>query len=167
MTARAAPAPNDLLVALPRLRRYARVLMGEVREADGLLTDTLERAREESPQQASHAAPRTRLFALMHERYLSQGATSRRKPASAVLGTGPATVPAPAPPSSLLMHFGRLPVEEREVLLLVAVERMAYEEIGAVLAVPVATVISRLRRARALLRPADSSGLGRDPQIGD
>ena len=48
--------------------------------------------------------------------------------------------------------MGRLPPEQREVLLLAAVEELRYEEIAAVLAIPVGTVMSRLSRARDKLR---------------
>jgi DNA-directed RNA polymerase specialized sigma subunit, sigma24 homolog len=47
-----------------------------------------------------------------------------------------------------------LPVEQREVLVLAAVEELRYEEIAAVLSIPVGTVMSRLSRARAKLRRA-------------
>jgi DNA-directed RNA polymerase specialized sigma24 family protein len=43
------------------------------------------------------------------------------------------------------------------MLLLVAVERMRYEEIAALLRVPVLTVIARLKRARDSMRGADMS----------
>jgi RNA polymerase sigma-70 factor (ECF subfamily) len=49
----------------------------------------------------------------------------------------------------------RLPIEEREVLMLVAVERLSYADIASLLGVPIATVMSTLSRARARL--ADSS----------
>jgi RNA polymerase sigma-70 factor (ECF subfamily) len=45
----------------------------------------------------------------------------------------------------------QLPIDEREVLLLVAVERLAYADIATLLDVPVATVLSTLARARARL----------------
>jgi len=51
-------------------------------------------------------------------------------------------------PSGLLSRFRKLPAEEREILLLVAVERMSYDEIAAVLRVPVSTIMARLKRAR-------------------
>ena len=48
--------------------------------------------------------------------------------------------------------MGRLPPEQREVLLLAAVEEMRYEEIATLLSVPVGTVMSRLSRAREKLK---------------
>ena len=54
----------------------------------------------------------------------------------------------------LMQHVGRLPAEQREVLLLATVEEMRYEEIAAALNIPVGTVMSRLSRAREKLRHA-------------
>lgn len=48
----------------------------------------------------------------------------------------------------------RLSGEHREVLLLVAIEGLQYDEAAAVLDVPVGTVRSRLSRARQALRDA-------------
>jgi RNA polymerase sigma-70 factor (ECF subfamily) len=45
----------------------------------------------------------------------------------------------------------RLPVEEREVLMLVAVERLSYADVAVLLDLPVASVLSTLARARAHL----------------
>ncbi len=52
----------------------------------------------------------------------------------------------------ILLPLFRLPIEQREVFVLVAVERMSYLEIATLLQVPVATVISRLLQARDALR---------------
>ena len=46
----------------------------------------------------------------------------------------------------------RLPPEHREVLLLVGVEEMSYQEVATAIGVPIDTVMSRLSRARARLR---------------
>jgi RNA polymerase sigma-70 factor (ECF subfamily) len=48
--------------------------------------------------------------------------------------------------------IGKLPPEQRQVILLVGLEGMAYEEVAMVLEVPVGTVRSRLSRARDQLR---------------
>jgi len=48
--------------------------------------------------------------------------------------------------------IGKLPPEQRQVILLVGLEGMAYEEVAAVLDVPVGTVRSRLSRGRDQLR---------------
>lgn len=45
-----------------------------------------------------------------------------------------------------------LPADQREILLLVALEEMTYEEVAATLRIPVGTVMSRLARAREKLR---------------
>ena len=54
----------------------------------------------------------------------------------------------------VLREVGRLPVDQRAVLMLAAVEEMRYEEIATVLSIPVGTVMSRLSRAREKLRRA-------------
>ena len=54
--------------------------------------------------------------------------------------------------SEVLAQVGRLPAEQREVLMLAAVEELRYEEISTVLGVPIGTVMSRLSRAREKLR---------------
>jgi RNA polymerase sigma-70 factor (ECF subfamily) len=48
--------------------------------------------------------------------------------------------------------LGKLPVPYREVLLLCEFEEMSYQEISALLSVPMGTVMSRLSRARRALR---------------
>ena len=60
----------------------------------------------------------------------------------------------------------RLPPDQREVLLLVALEEMSYGEAAGTLGIPIGTVMSRLARAREKLR-AMLSGLppGGDKQL--
>ena len=142
---RASPPQHDLLAALPHLRRYAAVLTDDEHEADNLIMETLERAREASLPEAAHANFQTRLFALMHELHGGRAALpSEPAPADAAAVAASVT----GKPSWLLSRFRKLPAEEREILLLVAVERMSYDEIAAVLRVPVSTIMARLKRAR-------------------
>jgi RNA polymerase sigma-70 factor (ECF subfamily) len=46
----------------------------------------------------------------------------------------------------------RLPPDQKEVLLLVALEDMSYDETAGALGIPIGTVMSRLARAREKLR---------------
>jgi RNA polymerase sigma-70 factor, ECF subfamily len=62
--------------------------------------------------------------------------------------------------------MARLPEEQRQVLLLVGLEGMRYEEVAAVLDVPVGTVRSRLSRGRDMLRYLMDMK-GRAPQGGE
>ena len=48
--------------------------------------------------------------------------------------------------------IGELPLHFREIILLCDVEEMSYQEIAETLSVPIGTVMSRLSRARKLLR---------------
>ncbi|WJF91422.1 RNA polymerase sigma factor [Paraburkholderia bonniea] len=52
----------------------------------------------------------------------------------------------------LWQELGDLPAEMREVLMLVGVKEMSYEEASVMLSIPVGTVRSRLSRARSTLR---------------
>jgi RNA polymerase sigma factor (sigma-70 family) len=73
-----------------------------------------------------------------------------------------AMVTAPADPEQLTMErddertlqrlLARLSVEHREVLMLREIDDMSYREIGLILGVPIGTVMSRLARARAVLK---------------
>ncbi len=63
--------------------------------------------------------------------------------------------------------LARLPDEYRVPLLLRATEELSYAEIAKTLEIPVGTVMSRLHRARALLRrELESHGLGSSPRRG-
>ena len=65
-----------------------------------------------------------------------------------------AAVAAQATRGALAAALSRLKPADRDVLLLIAWERLAYEEVAAALAIPVGTVRSRLSRARKKLRIA-------------
>jgi RNA polymerase sigma-70 factor (ECF subfamily) len=51
-----------------------------------------------------------------------------------------------------LAHLARLPCEQREVLLLIVIEQLAYAEAAIVLRVSVGTVLARLNCAREAMR---------------
>jgi RNA polymerase sigma-70 factor, ECF subfamily len=156
----ALPHP-ELVAAIPRLRRYARVLTGDTTRADDLVQDTLARAWEKRRLWRAGSDLRAWLFTIMHNVHVNQLALARRDAANVSLDAeGGAAWEPPVRGNQLdrvelmelVQQMGRLPAEQREVLLLAAVEELRYEEIAAVLAVPVGTVMSRLSRAREKLR---------------
>ena len=158
----ALPQP-DLVNAIPRLRRYARVLTGDATRADDLVADTLARAWEKRPLWHAGSDLRAWLFTIMHNIYVNQLALARREAGNISLDAAGAG-DAPWQPAvdgnqmdrvhlrQLGQQLCRLPAEQREVLLLAAVEDLHYDEIAAALAIPVGTVMSRLSRARVNLR---------------
>jgi RNA polymerase sigma-70 factor (ECF subfamily) len=56
--------------------------------------------------------------------------------------------------SQVMQELAALPVEFREVLVLREIEDYSYREIAAILSVPIGTVMSRLARAREMIRKA-------------
>ena len=163
----APPAPGlphpDLVAAIPRMRRYARVLTGDTNRADDLVQDALGRAWEKRALWQAGTDLRAWLFTIMHNVHVNQLALARREAGNVSLdaeGEFGAAWQVPVRGNQLdrielmelVEQMGRLPAEQREVLLLAAVEELRYEEIAAVLAIPVGTVMSRLSRARDKLR---------------
>ena len=156
------PQP-DLVAAIPRLRRYAQVLTGNPTRADDLLQDTLLRAWDKRRLWQAGSDLRAWLFTIMHNVHVNQVALARREAGNISLDSedeyGAALQVAEHGNQldrielrELVQLMGRLPAEQREVLLLAAVEELRYDEIAAALAIPIGTVMSRLSRARDKLR---------------
>jgi len=147
---------SALLTELPRLRRYARALVGDRAAADDLVQDTLERAWSRVAQWRQGSDLRAWLFSIMHNLRVDQ----LRRPGLKMLPMEDEdfAVPTRATQSDRLeladldSALARLPEEQRAVLLLVAIEEMRYDEVAATLGIPVGTVMSRLSRGRERLR---------------
>jgi RNA polymerase sigma-70 factor, ECF subfamily len=147
----------DLVVVLPQLRRYARALTGDFAWADDLVQDVTERALGRVSAFRAGSNLRAWLFTIMRNLYIDQ-LRGRRD-----IAVDDETAPwrqMPAPTGDVdglvLRDVQRalycLPVEQREVMLLVCVEEMSYQEASVVLSVPAGTVMSRLSRAREHMR---------------
>jgi len=145
---------NELI---PRLRRYARALTGDRTAADDLVQDTLERAWIKLHLWRSGSDLRAWLFTIMHNVHVNQ---VRSRSASATLPLDDELPDAPVRATQADMlevrdidaALQQLSVDQRQVLLLVAVERMSYEETARTLGIPIGTVMSRLARGRDRLR---------------
>ncbi len=144
-----------LVELIPRLRRYARALVGDRASADDLVQDTLERAWAKLHLYRRGTDLRAWLFTVMHNVHVNKVRATR------VTDTLDDELPELAQRASqgdaLLVRdldraIARLPSEQRAVLLLVTLEEMSYEEVARALGIPIGTVMSRLSRAREKLR---------------
>ena len=147
---------NQLMTWVPRLRRYARALVGNRDDADDLVQDTLERACLKSSLWAEVSDMRAWLFGVMHNLHVD--GIRRQKLHTVVLDDDTPEVPVAATQEDRLAvldlqaALNLLPVEQREIMLLVALENMSYAEVSATLGIPIGSVMSRLSRGRERLR---------------
>lgn len=145
------------MVVIPRLRRYARALTGDAMRADDLVQDTLERAWVKQHLWRQGSDLRAWMFTIMHNVFVNQ-IRAHAANATVALDAEAYDVPARSSPVDLLevgdidAAIRRLPSEQREVLLLVALEELSYGETAQALGIPLGTVMSRLYRARERLR---------------
>lgn len=145
----------SLVALIPRLRRYARALVGERAAADDLVQDTLERAWSKLHLYRAGTDLRAWLFTVMHNVYVNQVRASR--PTTALEEDMPELAQRAVQGDALLVRdleraLAALPAAQREVLLLVALEDLSYDETARVLGIPIGTVMSRLARAREKVR---------------
>ena len=144
-----------ILPFIPNLRRYARALVGDRHAADDLVQDTLERAVRKFHLWRPGDL-RAWLFSIMHNVFVNQ--LKARKITSDMEVDDSFAAPVPAATSvdilDLQRALGSLAPEQREVVLLVALEDMSYADVSRALGIPMGTVMSRLSRGRERLRKA-------------
>ena len=142
-----------LVELIPRLRRYARALVGDRTTADDLVQDTLERAWSKLHLYRRGTDLRAWLFTVMHNVHVNRIRATR---AVDPLDDDMPELAQPQPDTLLVRDLdraiARLPADQRAVLLLVTLEEMSYEEVARTLGIPIGTVMSRLSRAREKLR---------------
>lgn len=145
-----------ILAELPRLRRYARALVGDRAAADDLVQDTLERAWTRAAQRRPGSELRPWLLSIMHNLRVDQ----LRRPGLSTSPMEDEYLEAPTRARQtdgleirdLESALARLPEEQRAVVLLIALEEMSYQEVANALGVAIGTVMSRLARGRERLR---------------
>jgi RNA polymerase sigma-70 factor (ECF subfamily) len=144
----------EIAAHIPRLRRYARALAGDNHRADDLVQDTLERALTKFHLWRHGSDLRAWMFTIMHNVFINQLKARRELALDDAVEDGLQSAPQSDPLElrDLDAALRRLPVEQREVLLLVGLEQLSYAEASQALDVPVGTVMSRLSRGRERLR---------------
>ncbi|SFK24500.1 RNA polymerase sigma factor [Falsiroseomonas stagni] len=143
---------------IPRLRRFARVLIRPAEAADDLVQETVLRAIAARSQFTPGTNLRAWLFVILRN---ARNAELRRLRRFAPLDDEAGrAIPVSGGQeerhamTDVAAAFLRLPPTQREALWLVVVEGMGYAAAASVLRIPVGTVRSRLSRARDALRAA-------------
>ncbi|MDX1540313.1 MAG: RNA polymerase sigma factor [Geminicoccaceae bacterium] len=151
---------GEVAALIPNLRRYARVLVRDPDQADDLVQDCLERAITRYHSFTPGTNLRSWLFTILLNLVRSQARTNKRRGTMVNIDEirdVPGHTSPPEQPLTmrdLQAAFDTLPASFQEVIVLVGIEGMSYEEAADVVGIPVGTVRSRLSRARDQLRRA-------------
>jgi RNA polymerase sigma-70 factor, ECF subfamily len=141
---------------LPRLTRYARTLTRDVVAADDLVQECLVRALGKIDLWEPGSDLRAWLFTILHNQHVSLA----RRDARARIELH-ADIPSVSRPPDQAVRLevrdleraiGKLPEEQRKVVLLVGLDGMQYDEAASIVNLPVGTVRSRVARGRETLR---------------
>lgn len=143
---------------IPHLRRYAMALCGDDAEADDLVQDCLERALRKRWLWLRQGRLRSWLFRMLYRLHLNRRRDARHERAHLSLDDL-AVEPAQAARQvqraeclDMLTALQRLPAEQRNAILLIALDDLSYEEAAWVLRIPIGTLRSRIARGRSTLR---------------
>lgn len=148
----------ELIAMLPRLQRFARSLTRSRPAAEDLVQTTCVKALAN----ASSWAPGTRFdawaYQIMRNQWIDsvrkskgEGATEPLDEGQEIAGSGEQQIIAHVELGFLQRVIEDLPVEQKEVLLLVCVDDLSYADAAEIVGVPVGTIMSRLARARRQL----------------
>ncbi|GAB5428132.1 MAG: sigma-70 family RNA polymerase sigma factor [Devosia indica] len=159
---------DELEACVPALRRYARALTRNIDHADDLVQDCLERAISRRGLFRPSGPMRPWLFTILVNLHRNARRSEQRRGPHLDADSLPELgTPAPQHSHLALAELSRaidgLPLEQKETLLLVTLEGMAYAEAASILDIPLGTLMSRLGRARANLRL--STGETQEPHL--
>lgn len=143
----------DLIAAIPNLRAFAVSLCGNPDRADDLVQETLVKAWSNLSTFVEGTNLPAWLFTILRNIFYSEYRKRRREVAdsdgaiAAKLATGPAQK-AHMDFLDLRSALQKLPVDQREALILIGASGFSYEEAAAVCGCAVGTMKSRVNRAR-------------------
>jgi len=151
---------DQMVQLLPRLRRFAAGLTGSVTDGDDLVQDTVERALKNLHQWEPGTRLDSWMFRIAKNRFLDIRRSQKRsgvvavevpEDAPAIVSDGARGAEAHMMLSGAAQALDGLPPEQREALLLVAVEGLSYRDAADILEIPMGTLTSRIARAREAL----------------
>ena len=150
---------EQLAALLPRMRRFARGLARDPADGDDLCQATLERALKSADQWQEGTRLDAWIYRIMRNLWIDETRSRNRRSQTfapeaegdAIGTAGDAAIEAVVELGNVDRALARLPLEQREAVLLVVVEGLAYGEAAAVIGCPIGTLTSRLVRGRAAL----------------
>jgi RNA polymerase sigma-70 factor (ECF subfamily) len=155
---------RELTGVIRHLRAFARSLCGCRDRADDLAQETLLKAWAARDRYVAGTSFRAWTFTILRNHYFGQLRRERftgiydEAVAERVLqigGSQESTIEA----TDVLRALATLPAAQREVLILVAIGNIGYEEIAQICGIALGTVKSRISRARTMLAAVMESGV--------
>ena len=153
-------ADATIVAELPTLKKYALKLTKCAHLAEDLVQDCLARALSRRHLFHSEANIRPWLFTVMHNLYISNCRQSTVR-SSFVKGQLAIASEGREASQEHIVDLGKvyraintLPKEQRDVVVLVTIQELSYQEAATELGIPIGTVMSRLARGREKIRSA-------------
>ncbi len=148
---------KQLVKLRPRLYRLAVSWCSDAMLADDLVQETLNKALAKQHQLKDHSHIEAWLFRIMHNCWM--GYLRANKPSIDIDDVNLVNDQSPAKTYSEQQIVNRvrqgvemLPLIQRQVITLIDLESCSYTQVAVILDIPVGTVMSRLSRARGLLK---------------
>lgn len=150
---------QELIALIPRLRRFARALTGNMADADDVVQASLEKAMTSLDQWQTGTQLDRWLFRIARNTWIDDRRRAHNRMGHDDIGEmidlagddGVATAEQSAEARMVRAAVDRLPPEQRDVVALVMLEEFSYREAADMLGLPIGTVMSRLSRAKAAL----------------
>ncbi len=150
---------RELLTLLPRLRRFARALARDTADADDLMQVALERALKARTQWAPGTRLDSWMMKIVRNCWIDEMRSRTRRARTFVPEEEGAAIGIDSHRDiemKAAMHdvdkaMNSLSAEQREVIVLVLVDGLAYREAADLLDIPMGTLTSRLTRGRQAL----------------
>ena len=151
---------DELIHLIPRLRRFARALIGDADRADDLVQDAIERALARRQQWQDGTRLDQWLFRIMRNRWIDEWRTAKARgvhvgteEAEALPGLdGRSQLENEMRKTEIMRALAALSAEYRETVALVLIEGFNYREAATMLGVSEGTIASRLARAKTKLQ---------------
>lgn len=156
---------DDLIAAIPNMRAFAISLCGNRDHADDLVQEALVKAWNHLDSFEEGTNLKAWLFTILRNSYFSELRKAKREVADS---EGQLAAKLSVPPEQqghldlldLNRALSKLPLDQREALILVGAEGFSYEDAANISGCAVGTVKSRVNRARARLN--ELMGTGKD-----